>query len=301
MNSMFKEAYSFNQDLNNWNVNNVVDMFFMFEGASSFNGDIGSWNTSKVTSMLKMFYGASAFNQDIGNWDTSNVRNMQSMFAGALSFNSDISRWDVSNVNQMAEMFFYATSFNQDIGSWDTSNVYNTTKMFKNAEAFDQSLNKWDITNISDLSSMLDYSGLSTDNYDATLIGWSEQNINSDPAMPTSFGALGINYCDGADARQSLIDTHGWTITDAGLDCSTASLDDQNQLDISVYPNPASDIVYIDGNYFQLKVVVYDILGKQVMNKPIKNTINISKLEKGVYILQLSDGVKVSTKRIIKN
>ena len=38
--------------------------------------------------------------------------------------------------------------------------------------------------------------------------------------------------------------------------CPTASVDDQNQLDISIYPNPTSDIVYIDGNYTQLKVVV---------------------------------------------
>ena len=82
--------------------------------------------------------------------------------------------------------------------------------------------------------------------------------------------------------------------------CPTASVDDQNQLDISIYPNPTSDMVYIDGNYSQLKVVVYDILGKQVKNKPITNSIDISQLEKGVYILQLSDGAKVTTKRIIK-
>jgi hypothetical protein len=83
--------------------------------------------------------------------------------------------------------------------------------------------------------------------------------------------------------------------------CPTASVDDQNQLDISIYPNPTSDIVYIDGNYTQLKVVVYDILGKQVINKSITNSIDISQLEKGVYILQLSDGAKLTTQRIIKN
>ena len=83
--------------------------------------------------------------------------------------------------------------------------------------------------------------------------------------------------------------------------CPTASVDDQNQLDILIYPNPTSDIVYIDGNYTQLKVVVYDILGKQVMKESITNSIDISQLEKGVYILQLSDGAKLTTQRIIKN
>jgi len=72
------------------------------------------------------------------------------------------------------------------------------------------------------------------------------------------------------------------------------------ELGLSVYPNPTSDIVYIDGNYTQLKVIVYDILGKQLMNKSITNSIDISQLEKGVYILQLSDGAKLTTQRIIK-
>ena len=55
-----------------------------------------------------------------------------------------------------------------------------------------------------------------------------------------------------------------------------------------------------DGICPQLKVVVYDVLGKLVMNKSITNSIDISQLEKGVYILQLSDGAKVTTQRIIK-
>jgi len=83
--------------------------------------------------------------------------------------------------------------------------------------------------------------------------------------------------------------------------CPTASVYDQNQLDILIYPNPTSDIVYIDGNYSQLNVVVYDILGKLVMNKPTTISIDISQLEKGVYILQLSHGTKLTSQRIIKN
>ena len=59
-------------------------------------------------------------------------------------------------------------------------------------------------------------------------------------------------------------------------------------------------MVYIDGNYTQLKVVVYNVLGKEILNKSITNSIDISQLEKGVYILQLSDGVKLTTQRIIK-
>ena len=331
MDSMFEESSSFNQPIGDWDVSNVTSMYAMFSDASSFNQPLNDWNTSSVIYMGQMFFdewnsSVSPFNQDLNSWDVSNVIDMSGMFNNASSFNGDISDWDVSNVTNMGVMFQLASSFNQPIGDWDTSSVTNMVHMFDSAnsfnqplndwntssviymeyifkfsESFDQPLNNWDITNISDMSGMFNYSGLSTDSYDATLIGWSEQNINSDPAMPTSFGALGVNYCNGEDARQNLIDNYGWIITDAGLDCSTASVDYQNQLDISIYPNPSSDTVYIDGNYSQLKVVMYDILGKQVMNKPITNTIDISQLEKGVYILQLSDGAKLTTQRIVKN
>ena len=83
--------------------------------------------------------------------------------------------------------------------------------------------------------------------------------------------------------------------------CSALSVGDHAfELGLSVYPNPTSDIVYIDGNYTQLKVIVYDILGKQLMNKSITNSMDISHLGNGVYILQLSDGAKLTTQRIIK-
>ena len=180
--------------------------------------------------------------------------------------------WDVSSVTNMSSMFFYATSFNQSLNNWDISSVINMQEMFS-------------------------YSSLSTDNYDGVLNSWSQQDVISGVILR----AIGVNYCNGEDARQNLIDTYGWIITDDGLDCATAGVDDQNQLDISIYPNPSSDIVYIEGNYTQLKVVVYDILGKQVMNKSITNHIDISQLDKGVYILQLSDGVKLTTQRILKN
>ena len=206
------------------------------------------------------------------DWDVSKVTDMDRAFDGRDVFNVDISNWDVSSVTNMSSMFFYATSFNQSLSNWDISSVINMQEMFS-------------------------YSSLSTDNYDGVLNSWSQQDVISGVILR----AIGVNYCNGEDARQNLIDTYGWIITDDGLDCATAGVDDQNQLDISIYPNPTSDIVYIEGNYTQLKAVVYDILGKQVMNKSITNHIDISQLEKGVYMLQLSDGVKLTTQRILKN
>ena len=107
------------------------------------------------------------------------------------------------------------------------------------------------------------------------------------------------NPSDSNDSWQ--IDPDTFLVADETA-CQALSVGDHAfELGLSVYPNPTSDMVYIDGNYTQLKAVVYDILGKQVMKESITNSIDISHLGNGVYILQLSDGVKLTSLRIIKN
>ena len=66
MTGMFRNASSFNANLNGWDVSTVQNMFTLFYGATSFNGDISSWNVGNVTNMGFMFSNASAFNQNIG-------------------------------------------------------------------------------------------------------------------------------------------------------------------------------------------------------------------------------------------
>ena len=204
---------------------------------------------------------------------------MEGMFSQTDAFNQDISSWDVSSVINMTNMFLEATAFNQDINSWDVSSVTSMNQMFYEALSFNQPLNGWNTSSVTDMEKMFKFAIL----FNQNISNWCVTNITSEPAQ------FSIN----SPLSESNKPVWG--------SCPTASLDDQNQLDISIYPNPSSDTVYIDGNYTQLKVVVYDILGKQVMNKSITNSIDISQLEKGVYILQLSDGVKLTTQRIIKN
>ena len=290
------EATTTYGDISTWNVSNVTDMSELFRDTPTFNDDISSWNTSNVTNMAYMFSGASVFNGNISNWDTSSVTNMALMFKEASSFNQPLN-WNTSSVTNMELMFKEASGFNGSIINWNTSSVTKMGAMFAGSSDFNQDLSSWDVTNVTSMSNLLNDSGLSKANYDTILNSWSQQDVQSDVTL----GAAGINYCNGADARQRLIDTNGWIIIDAGLNCSTAGVDDQNQLDISIYPNPTSDMVYIEGNYTQLKVVIYNVLGKEILNEPITNSINISHLDNGVYILQLSDGVKLSTRKIIKN
>ena len=201
-------------------LSSVISMFRMFSGATAFNSDIGHWDVSNVTDMSGMFWGADAFDQDIGGWDVGNVFGMSSMFAGATAFNQDIGGWDVSGVTNMSFMFFNAPAFNQDIGGWDVDNVIDMASMFSGATVFNQDIGGWDVSSVTNMESMLYNSGLSTANYDATLIGWQSQAVQNG----VSLGADGLTYCAGEDARQALIDDHSWSINGdiiVGADCGS--------------------------------------------------------------------------------
>ncbi len=218
MTGMFNGATTFNQDIGGWNTSKVTNMLTMFFNATAFNQDIGGWNTSIVTNMNFMFASADSFNQDIGGWDTSEVTNMSSMFSGNSGFNQNIGGWNTSKVTDMNFMFASANSFNQNIGGWDTSNVLSMSFMFSSASAFNQSLGNWDISNVGFLDEMLSNSGLSTLNYDATLIGWESQAVQSGLTL----GATGLTYCLSDAARTILINApNSWTINDDGLICSS--------------------------------------------------------------------------------
>ena len=56
-----RDATSFNQPLNNWNVSNVEDTAIMFYGARSFNQPLNNWNVSNVETMKLMFVEATSF------------------------------------------------------------------------------------------------------------------------------------------------------------------------------------------------------------------------------------------------
>ncbi|MEZ5009395.1 MAG: BspA family leucine-rich repeat surface protein [Chitinophagales bacterium] len=62
--------------------------------------------------------------------------------------------------------------------------------------------------------------GLSLENYDSTLIGWSEQTVQPFVML----GAAGLEFCEGKEARDSL-EVRGWTISGDTLVCECDNYD----------------------------------------------------------------------------
>jgi surface protein len=216
MSGMFSGAGAFNQNIGGWNTANVTDMSWMFADASAFNQNIGGWNTANVTNMSQMFRQASAFNQNIGGWTTGNVTNMSNMFYLASAFNQNIGGWNTANVTNMSQMFRQASAFNQNIGGWNTANVTNMGQMFRQASAFNQNIGGWNVSALTNVSDMFIGATLSTANYDALLMGWNAQSLNSG----VSFHGGNSHYCLGEDARIAMTSAPtNWIITDGGKEC----------------------------------------------------------------------------------
>ncbi|WP_405606579.1 T9SS type A sorting domain-containing protein [Polaribacter sp. Asnod1-A03] len=83
---------------------------------------------------------------------------------------------------------------------------------------------------------------------------------------------------------------------------ATASIDDVFSSKISIYPNPANDFIKISTSETIDSVDVYNLIGKKVISSKnlIENSLDISTLAKGVYMLKLTSGSAVASKKLIK-
>jgi surface protein len=246
--------------------------------------------------MEDMISDAPAFNQPIGSWNMSQVTSMSRMFVSASSFNQNIETWNVSSVTNMSYMFFNANAFNQPIDSWNVSNVTDMSGMFYHANAFKQPIGSWNVGKVSDMSDMFNNSGLSTANYDTTLIGWSTISPNETPLRTTvNFNAGTSKYCNSASARNILTSApNNWTITDSGLDCTSLGTEEFEAISYKLYPNPVVSFlnVKIDSKLINQTYFILDTLGRSVLNgqlNEVDTAINIEQLSKGIYYIKVAD------------
>ena len=108
-----------------------------------------------------------------------------------------------------------------------------------------------------------------------------------------------------------LVITAGGLYTYVGLDAFTwvkdtglvlAVADVKNGKDsFQVYPNPTSDRINFKNTESIEKVEIYDMSGKLAISSENATSINVSKLEKGTYVVQVKTKNGVESSRFIKN
>ena len=70
-----------------------------------------------------------------------------------------------------------------------------------------------------------------------------------------------------------------------------------------IYPNPFQDILTVESNATINTIVVYDLLGRIVLETSpfaLKTELNLGNLESGIYMAVISSERKKSVKKIIK-
>lgn len=219
LHATFFGCVNFNSNISNWNTSSVTNINSLFNGCSLFNQNISSWNTSSVNTMALVFSNCINFNQNIGTWNTNNVLYMNNMFYNCINFNQNIGSWNTSNVINMVYIFYGCTSFNQNLSNWNVGQVLDMNHIFYNCDNFTSNLGSWNLSSLNIAGSlnnfMLQATGMTTADYDATLIGWNNNKTNFRNDLKPHFG--GSKYSSvGASARASLI-AYGWQITDGGL------------------------------------------------------------------------------------
>ncbi|HRE78246.1 MAG TPA: CotH kinase family protein [Flavobacterium sp.] len=79
------------------------------------------------------------------------------------------------------------------------------------------------------------------------------------------------------------------------------SIPENTSLIFKVYPNPASEVLNINHSYSDVTFNLFTIDGKIIKAGNLENQqINISDLQSGIYLLQLSSDGKSETKKIVK-
>src|SRR5690606_30989248 len=120
------------------------------------------------------------------------------------------------------------------------------------------------------------------------------QTLTIDQAGPVTIRIKNVGDLD--QNRQFTIDNVIWA------PAATNSVAKNNIAGLSIFPNPVTGgIINISSDANATKtVVVYDMVGKQVVNTVTENgTVNVSNLSAGIYVLNITEEGKTATRKLV--
>ena len=147
--------------------------------------------------------------------------------------------------------------------------------------------------------------------------GLTNSTINEFPFTPSELGCYRVqvkdSYGDGIsggyarlyDAAGNMVFNIGGTSftseANAMVEVTIVGVEDYDNEEVNVYPNPATDVLHINGSNIQ-GVAVYNLQGQCVMTESGNvNELSISSLSRGLYILKVTTDNGVRSIKISKN
>jgi len=114
-------------------------------------------------------------------------------------------------------------------------------------------------------------------------------------AIAVRQAAIDMDYtCDEIAVFTERFEARGYTLPD--YECVLGVDNFTEVASISLYPNPADDNITLLNLTQEYNVAIYNVLGQKVKDQivnPNSNTINISNLNTGVYLIKIKDYAKV--------
>ena len=230
---MFYGCTAFNDtQVLEWDMSNVSNCANMFRDCTAFVQDVSVWDMSggNITSCYGMFQGCIDWDESLNSWNFSNATDMAGMFRGCTDFTngSVVPNWNMSSNEWFSEMFMSTSSFNHPLtgctGIGARAAGVGFKSMFQYATGFDQNIGFFDMTNVKSgaygLQMMLfgvgpSGNGLSTANYNETLVDWEAQSETADLVFHGGSSTEDATT-GGHDGEQEIVDlkANGWSITD---------------------------------------------------------------------------------------
>ena len=161
---------------------------------------------------------------------------------------------------------------------WDVSQVTIMIGAFTNRGNFNADISSWDVRSVTNMLYMFREAIA----FNQNISSWCVSNISSEP----------FNFS--LDSPLSISNKPVWGT------CSSLGINDQNLTNVSIYPNPVIDKLFIQGLSSLSKVSIYNVLGKLVLSQTISKEIDVKQLSKGIYILKIIDEQKETTRKFIK-
>lgn len=75
---------------------------------------------------------------------------------------------------------------------------------------------------------------------------------------------------------------------------------EMNDLEVKIYPNPARDFIYMKTTAEFEYMEVFNLQGQKLIEAPFNNQLDLTTLNKGIYLLRLSGGGEAITQKIMK-